>query len=159
MKSVSRLFPTLVAMLFVVTSAQASLNAMNPPGPTCLKTVDEDSYRITISHNTLAVNTPGHFRVTVIAKGGFKVNENYPHKLTLDTPAKPISLPKTHWKKRDVQFKGTQQFFYKIPVTASKAGTYPIVGKIQLSVCTANTCVIKKKTLSFPIKAIPKQSK
>jgi len=146
-------------MLFVVTSAQASLNALNSPGPTCLKTVDEDSYRITISGTTLAVNTPGHFRVTVDAKSVFKVNENYPHKLTLDTPAKSVSLSKTHWKKKDVQFKGTKQFFFEIPVTASKAGTYPMVGKIQLSVCNASTCVIKKKTLSFPIKATKTQSK
>jgi hypothetical protein len=118
-----------------------------------LRTIEGEGYRVKVTQLATSVGSPGHFMVVIEAKGGYKVNTKFPHKLKLAKAPSGLKLPKMVLKKKDGTFTGTKNFTFKVPVEASKAGDYRVKGKLKLSVCNAETCLIKKENLKAVVTA------
>lgn len=118
-----------------------------------LRTIEGEGYRVKVTHLATSVGSPGHFMVVIEAKGGYKVNTKFPHKLKLAKAPSGLTLPKMVLKKKDGTFTGTKTFTFKVPVQASKAGNYGVKGKLKLSVCNEETCLIKKESLKVVVTA------
>jgi hypothetical protein len=95
----------------------------------------------------------GQVVVTVKAKTGFKINDKYPHKVTLDAPPDGVSLPMTTIAKKDAQLNGDKSITYTIPATCSKAGQYKLSGVVKLSVCNEETCRMAKEKIAANVTA------
>jgi hypothetical protein len=118
-----------------------------------LKAIEGEGYRVKVTELATSVGSPGHFLVVIEATSGYKVNTKFPHKLKLADAPSGLKLPKRLLKKKDGTFAGTKTFTFKVPVEASKAGNFSVKGKLKLSVCNEETCLIKKEKLKVVITA------
>ncbi len=91
--------------------------------------------------------------VTVKATSGFKINEQYPHKVQLDAPPDGLTVPMTTLRKEDAQLNGDKSITYTIPATAAKAGQYRLKGEVKLSVCSAEQCRMAKEKVAANLTA------
>ena len=114
------------------------------------------TYSVTIRRTTIAVNAQRAVQIRVDAKNGYKVNLEYPHSLSLNTTATALTLGKTRWTKKDARYQGDKALSFGVPVRASMPGRYPVTGKIKFSVCNADACLLRSKTLSFQVTATAK---
>jgi hypothetical protein len=92
---------------------------------------------------------PATVTAIVSPMGEYKINQEYPFKMTLDGPPSGISFPEK--VVRNVS-RTEKRASISIPFTAEKAGTATISGTCSLSVCTKDACVIEKVPLAVSVK-------
>lgn len=98
-----------------------------------------------------AVGKPAEARVVLVAKGDYKVNDQYPFKLTLsdapglELPAKVVT--------RDAMTLEKKQGIMKVAFTPKSAGEHALSGRFSFSVCTEERCLIEKRDLTLPVSA------
>jgi hypothetical protein len=93
----------------------------------------------------------GAVKVTVVSKGEYHVNAQYPYKFKAATPApEGITYPKPVLQRADGTFEATRGTF-QVPFVASKAGKATIGGTLHLSVCTASNCIMDKVPLEIVV--------
>ena len=112
-----------------------------------------DGYTLTIKDWEGPKDEEGYVVVTVLAKDGHKINENYPHKLSLDEPPKGLKLPMRTMKLADAEVDGEKRLVFSIPTVANADGEFKIAGTLKTSVCTADTCQIAKEKLAARVVA------
>ncbi len=95
----------------------------------------------------------GQVVVTVKAKDGYKINDKYPHKVSLESPPAGLDVPLKTIAKKDAQLNGDKSITYTIPATATKVGEYELKGTIRLSVCNEDTCRMAKEPMVASISA------
>ncbi len=146
MKLFHRLAPVFglacIAALTAPAAAADPSDGFSIQDVTSLANVEGESFVIKVEDATVAAGKEGTFTVSINAKDGFKVNDEYPHKLNLDAPPAGVELPKQKLKKGDGAFEG-KSFVFKIPVKATSAGSHTVAGTVKFSVCNANQCQIK----------------
>ena len=118
-----------------------------------LATVNTDGYKLVVTDGSGLVGKETHILVTVTAKNGYKINEKYPHKIKLAAAADGLELPQPTLKKKDAKIDGKKKLTFRVPVKATRAGTFEVSGKIKLSVCNEKSCLIDKKKLSAKLTA------
>ena len=111
-----------------------------------------EGFEVTVDADSLSVGKKGFINVVIKAKAGFKVNQDYPHKIKFKNVPDGVKVPTTV-KKKDGAFEGKSAFRFKVPVTASKAGKFKVGGKLKFSVCNDKSCIIKKKNIKVSLKA------
>jgi hypothetical protein len=93
----------------------------------------------------------GKVRVTVDAKKPYHINDKYPYKLKVPSPAPDgISYPKAIVAREDGKFDERQGSF-ELPFVAAKAGTVNVSATLFLSVCSEANCVMEKQELSLDV--------
>lgn len=118
-----------------------------------LSTVKGDGYQIVVTDGSGQVGQETQVIVTIKAAEGYKVNEKYPHKLKLGDAPAGLEFPKPVLKKDDGTFDGKKSFTFKVPVKATRAGTFSLEGKLKFSVCNDSQCLVEKKELKAKVTA------
>jgi hypothetical protein len=110
---------------------------------------DEASYAAWLEGSgRYLVNQPATVRAVLLAKGEYKVNENYPHKFKLGAAPDGVSYPNAM---AGGATKGKGRAVVNVPFTASTPGNKTISGTFLFSVCNASSCKMLKRPLSVTV--------
>ncbi|MEZ4359026.1 MAG: hypothetical protein R3B48_02520 [Kofleriaceae bacterium] len=90
--------------------------------------------------------------VKVTPGEGYKVNEEYPTKLTLETPA-GVTTAKAVLLKADAAAFDKHRLQFDVKLTAATAGTYTVHGTLAFAVCTDATCDPKSEKIAINLVA------
>ncbi|MEM9874334.1 MAG: hypothetical protein AAF928_05540 [Myxococcota bacterium] len=154
------LFPTTVAALAVAglstldTPAEARDTALSqaersegvaaePRGATEL---GAGTFDISVGNAQATVGEAATISVTVTAKGGFKCNDAYPHRVK-KLAGTGVTFPQPSVTGA-VSGKSIQ---FSIPVTPTEAGAHAVTGQVKFSVCNDESCHIKKVPLQATV--------
>lgn len=113
----------------------------------------DTSFKLTTQQ--AAPTTPGGetvARVVVNPGSGYKVNKDFPTKLTLEPPA-GVTLSKTVLEPADAEKFDDHELAFAVKMTAQGAGEYTIPGTFKFAVCTETTCDPKKQKVALVLKA------
>lgn len=113
---------------------------------------DEDAFTLSMTGPDVAkVGEVITYTVTLSAKNGFKVNDEYPVKFQF-AEASGVAPQKEVVRKDDAQVEKSKVV---IPahVVVSKSGKHLIQGKLSFSVCTDDRCLIEKRDLGLSVTA------
>jgi hypothetical protein len=111
------------------------------------------SFQLTVEQPApVAAGAPATLRVRVTPGTGYKMNAEFPTKLTLEPPA-GVTLDKTSLALADAEKFDDHQLAFAVKATAASAGSYTVSGKIKFAVCTDATCDPKKRNISFTVAA------
>jgi hypothetical protein len=86
--------------------------------------------------------------VKVTPGAGYKMNHEYPTKLTLQ-PTDGVSTAKAVLLKGDAAKFDDHQLAFDVKLTAAKAGTYTVLGTLAFAVCTDATCDPKTEKIAI----------
>lgn len=93
----------------------------------------------------------GTVEVTLVPKGGYHTNAQYPYKFKLKDPAPDgVTYPKPILQRADGTFEEKRGSF-KVPFVAAKAGKAKIAGTFSLSVCSDANCIMDKVELETDV--------
>ena len=113
---------------------------------------DEDAFTLTLTGPELAkVGEVVTVTVTLSAKNGFKVNDEYPVKFQFAETA-GVAPQKAVVRKDDAQVEKSKVVI-PAQVVFSKSGKHLVQGKLSFSVCTDDRCLIEKRDLELGITA------
>lgn len=123
-----------------------------PAAPSGKASYEEEGFQLSLeATGPFTVGKPAEARVVLHAKGGFKVNDQYPFKLTLveqpglELPAKVVT--------RDAMTIEKKQGVMKVAFTPKTAGDHALSGRFAFSVCTEERCLIEKRDLLLTVSA------
>jgi len=98
-------------------------------------------------------------KITVTPGDGFKVNAEYPTKLTLTAPDGVVLAKKefiaggSDKAKGDADQLDDKALIISVKLTPSAAGNYTINGEFKFAVCDADQCLAKKETIALQVAA------
>ncbi|KAB2892378.1 MAG: hypothetical protein F9K40_18650 [Kofleriaceae bacterium] len=90
-------------------------------------------------------------RVVVNPGTGYKMNKDFPTKLTLEPPA-GVTLSKTVFEPADAEKFDDHELAFAVKMTAQGAGEFTIPGTFKFAVCTETTCDPKKQKVALVLK-------
>jgi hypothetical protein len=126
----------------------------------------EDAFRLKADEGKLQIEVPGDVKagaelvakVLVIPTDKYKVNKEFPTKLTLTPPA-GVTLAKAEMKaggadesKGDADALEDKQLVFSVKLTP-QAGNHTISGTFKFAVCDKDTCLAKKEQISIVVAA------
>lgn len=91
-------------------------------------------------------------RIRVTPGKGYKMNAEFPTKLTLE-PTAGVELDKASLVLADAEKFDDHQLVFAVKATPAAAGSYNVTGKIKFAVCTDATCDPKKRNVAFAVTA------
>lgn len=145
----------LAVMLSAAVTPAASARAADAAGadqaqPTAAK-VEAEPYLVEISASrSYEVGATGSVKVSLTAKPGFHINDQYPYRFKTSPPAAGVSYPKRVLERADGKFEETTAVF-ELPLVATQAGQFAVGGVLSLSVCNASSCIVQKAPLDVTI--------
>lgn len=93
----------------------------------------------------------GTVTVTLVTKGDYHINKQYPYKFKATDPApEGVTFSKPVLQRGDGTFEEKTGSF-KVPFTAAKAGRATVGGTFYLSVCSDANCVMDKVPLELAV--------
>jgi hypothetical protein len=113
----------------------------------------DSSFQLTVEQPA-AVAAGGEvtLRVRVTPGTGYKMNAEFPTKLTLE-PTAGVTLGKSSLVLADAEKFDDHQLVFAVKATPVASGSYTVNGKIKFAVCTDATCDPKKRNLAFAVTA------
>ncbi|MBA3540075.1 MAG: hypothetical protein H0T79_10635 [Deltaproteobacteria bacterium] len=127
----------------------------------------DDRYKLKATEGKLAIDVPADIKpgteavakITVTPGSGFKVNTEYPTKLTLQSPS-GVTLAKSEFiaggsdkAKGDADALDDHQLVLTVKLTAAQPGNYTINGSFKFAVCDKDQCLAKKETIAIAVAA------
>jgi hypothetical protein len=127
---------------------------------------NDDAFRLTPEEGTLAIQVPGDAKAgqetiaTVVVTPGpkYKINFEYPTKLTLQSPT-GVTLAKAEFKagghdkeKGDAEAFEEKQLKFAVKLVPS-SGNHTISGSFKFAVCDKDQCLAKKETIAIQVAA------
>jgi hypothetical protein len=112
----------------------------------------DPSYNVDIAPMTATAGAEASSTITVHPGKGYKVNLEYPVKLTLDAVA-DVSFAKSVMEKPDASTFDLKSLVFAAKATAAKPGTYSLKGTLKFAVCTESTCDPKKVPVVIALNA------
>lgn len=94
--------------------------------------------------------TEGTVQVTVVPKGEYHINAQYPYKFKANAPSDGLTYPKPTLQRADGKFEEKRGTFI-VPFVAAKAGKVSVGGTFNLSVCSAANCIMDKVPLEVVV--------
>ena len=133
------------------------------------KTTNDSRFRLTPDEGNLAIepptdakaNTETTVRITVTAGTAYKVNTEFPSKLTLETTS-GVTLAKAELKagghdkaRGDADVLDEHQLVFAVKFTPAASGNYAINGSFKFAVCdkAGSTCLAKKEPIAIQVAA------
>jgi len=139
-----------------VAPASPDERAALPAGKDDTKAKDDkpdSSFQLSVEQpGEVAAGGEAVMRVRVTPGTGYKMNDEFPTKLTLEPPA-GVKLAKTTLALSDAEKFDAHQLVFAVKATPEAAGTYTIGGKLKFAVCTDATCDPKKRDIAFAVTA------
>ena len=113
---------------------------------------ESDTYAVEMkTTGPYAAGKEGTLEISIVPKGAYHMNEQYPYKFKLVDPApEGVTYPKPVLKREDGTFDEKKGSF-KVPFVASKTGKAKIGGTLSMSVCSAANCVMEKLELEVDV--------
>lgn len=113
--------------------------------------VDGEQYTVEIKgRGEYKANEEGTVEVTLVPKGAYKINAQFPVKFKVSEGTEGVTYSKPLLKREDGSFDEKKGSF-KVPFVASKAGKAKIGGVLSFSVCSDANCVMDKKELEVAV--------
>lgn len=113
----------------------------------------DSSFKLVVEQpGEVAAGAATTLRIRVTPGTGYKMNAEFPTKLTLD-PTAGVKLDKTSLVLADAEKFDEQQLVFAVKATPEAAGSYTVNGKIKFAVCTDATCDPKKRNVAFTVTA------
>ena len=113
--------------------------------------VEAESYLVEISAGSPSrAGVAGSVRVSLTAKAGFHINDQYPYRIKTSPPADGLSYPKPVLARADGQFEEKTAVF-QLPFVAHRAGQFSVGGVLHLSVCSPTSCIVQKAPLTLTV--------
>jgi hypothetical protein len=91
-------------------------------------------------------------KVSVTPGPGWKMNLEYPTKLTLTAP-EGVQTPTPVLDGKNIAKLVESELAFDVKLTAAKAGTYKVDAELKFAVCTPETCDPKKQTVAIELVA------
>lgn len=128
---------------------------------------DDDPFRLKPDEGRLAIESPAPTapgtevtaKILVTPTGPYKINKEFPTKLTLETP-EGVTIAKAQLTAGGIdQSKGDADAFedgqlaFSVKLTPSKAGNHTINGTFKFAVCDKDTCLSKKEQIQIAVAA------
>lgn len=109
-------------------------------------------------HYVAEMTAPGLYKagaegvvvVTLLPKGAYHTNPQYPYKFKLGDPPQGVSYPKPMLVRADGSFEDKRGTF-KVPFVAAKPGKVTVGGTFSLSVCNEASCIMDKVPLEVVV--------
>jgi hypothetical protein len=100
---------------------------------------------------TITVGGAGAFQVTLVAKDGYHINDEFPYKLKAAAdPQGIVTFDTPELARKDGKYTKTDARF-ELKFTGAHAGVAKIGGTMSVSVCTKKECVVDKIELEVPV--------
>ena len=116
--------------------------------------IEAESYLVEISTGSPSrAGATGSVRVSLTAKGGFHINDQYPYRFRASPPVDGVSYPKPVLERVDGQFEEKTAVFV-LPFVASHAGQFSVGGVLNLSVCSPTSCIVQKAPLALTVSVL-----
>jgi hypothetical protein len=112
--------------------------------------VEHEAYSVESKPTKAKVGKAAQLVVAVKAKGTFHLNQEYPHKLTLDGVPEGVRVEKTDLKRGDAEL-DEHSLTFKLEATPEKAGRHVIKATLKTSVCDEKQCILKSEKLSLRV--------
>jgi hypothetical protein len=114
--------------------------------------VDAEAYTVEMkATGTYKAGQEGLVELTIVPKGEYHINGQYPFKLKMKDPApEGLTFPKPILKKEDGTFDDKKGAF-KVPFVSAKAGKAMVSGTLSLSVCSSAHCLMQKEELELEV--------
>lgn len=146
--------PTVLAVLlgaFLVPTVSARAASEAAPAQPSTAKVEADTYLVELTASgPYKVGATGSVKVSLAAKAGFHINDQYPYRFNTSPPAPGVSYPKPVLERADGQFEEKAAVF-NLPFVASQAGQFTIGGVLKLSVCSPASCIVQKAPLAVSV--------
>lgn len=114
--------------------------------------IEHEAFSIELKPLTAKVGQPATVTVSVKAKGGFHLNQEYPHKLKVAEVPAGVRLEKTDLSRGDASLdEGSLTF--TLAATPEKAGRYSLAATLKTSVCDEKQCILKSEKLTLRVVA------
>lgn len=124
------------AMLFVVALAGTAYAA--------------DNYKLSVAAPSAKVSARSVAKIRVEPTSGFKMNLDYPTKVTI-TPPEGVTLEKAKQTAKDATKLDKTAAEFDVAFTSADKGKKTFTGEIKFAVCTENNCDPKVEKLSFQV--------
>jgi len=99
----------------------------------------------------VTVGGAGAFQVTLVAKDGYHINDEFPYKLKASAdPQGIVTFEVPELSKKDGKYTKTDAHF-ELKFVGARAGVARIGGTMALSVCTKKECIVDKIELEVPV--------
>jgi len=147
--------PTVLAVLLgaaALSAASARAGEAGAAGaPSASARVEADTYLVEISAGSpFKVGATSSAKVSLTAKAGFHINDQYPYRFRTSPPVEGVSYPKPVLERADGQFEEKTAVF-TLPFVASHAGQFAVGGVLSLSVCSPTSCIVQKAPLNVNV--------
>lgn len=108
------------------------------------------NYKMSVSAPAAKTSVKSVAKIKVEPTDGYKMNLEYPTKVTINAP-EGVTLEKAKQTKADAVKldKGSAEF--DVAFTAAAAGKKTFTGEMKFAVCTADTCDAKVEQISFTV--------
>lgn len=127
----------------------------------------DDVYKLKPEEGQLSIEVPSDAvagkettaRVVVTPTTKFKINFDFPTKLTLESPA-DVTLAKAELKaggqaksQGDAEKFEEKQLAFAVKLTPTKSGTHTIKGTFKFAVCDKDQCLARKEPIAIQVAA------
>ncbi len=130
------------------TSQEAQGEPSRPAAPK----FDETAFSLELSKlGSYSAGNTGYLRLELKAKAPHHVNQEYPHKLKLK-PVEGVEFESLTFA-RDSMSVEPMSVVLKVPLKPTRAGQYKVQADFAFSLCTADRCLIEKRTLEAEIQS------
>ena len=139
------------AFVLPAASARAASEASTEQASPSTPKVEAETYLVEISAGSAyQAGATGSVKVSLTAKAGFHINDQYPYRFRASPPAEGVSYPKPVLERADGQFEEKTAVF-QLPFVASHAGQFSVGGVLNLSVCSPTSCIVQKAPLNVTV--------
>jgi hypothetical protein len=106
-----------------------------------------------VAKPSYAAGRVGVVEIVIDSKAGYKINDKYPTKFTVDPAPSGLSIPKKVLRTADGAFT-EKRGVLKLQFVPSQAGKLKLGGQASFSVCSASACVVGKKHLEVVVNVL-----
>ena len=137
------IFALAAAVTFATDSSAAPADSTDP-SPAA--TMGDDSYDVAVNNGKAKVGETATITVTVTAGRGYKANKEFPSKIkNLSADGADLEATSVAGQVRD------NTINFSVKATPKSKGRHKVTGEIKFSVCTAESCTIKKVALDATV--------
>jgi len=145
----SRSEPPATAPVATPEPAAAKQAPAGPEQP-AKPSIDDTTFRLAlVGAPEYAADKEGAVELTLEARGGYHVNQDYP--IRVDLKAEPgVKLAKASLGKPDAAKFTEHEARFQLPFSAS-AGAHDLTATVDFAVCTKETCVPDQRTVALAV--------
>lgn len=112
---------------------------------------DEAAFALKIvPDGTYEAGKPGKVQIELLAKSGFKCNDQYPYKFKAkESPGIEYESPVI--KKDRLRLDGKSKAVMTVGFTPKSAGKKTVAGQFAFSVCTEEQCLVERRDLALDV--------